>query len=174
MRIDPVLPLADEIRQLEKKIHAESELNRVQYDRGRMETISQLLRCLCRRYEELWETEPTSALGASELIRFAASRLPFSQGCYAAHLHRIADRLAAGKRLPADLVWLRALTEALHDNNPEESPRRIVALLALAVKGMAQPVVIYRAALPLRTPIRDLNELSRGPFETSPFVPQQF
>lgn len=174
MRIDPVLPLAEEIRQLEKRIHVECECNRVQYDRDRMEVIGQLVRCLRSRYEELLETEPTSALGASELIRIAASRLPFSQGRYAAHLYRIADRLAAGKRLPADLVWLRALTEALNDNDREENHSKIVILLALAVKGMAQPVVVYRAALPPRIPIRDLSELSRGPIETSPFVPQQF
>jgi hypothetical protein len=117
-------------------------------------------------------------LGAGELIRFAADRLPFAQGRYASHLYRIADRLAAGERNQSDLIWLRALTEALtEETGTEKNPNnRTARMLAQAVKGMAQPVVVWRTALPLRAPARDLRALSAGPGDSAPppFLPRSF
>ena len=100
MHIDPVLILADDIRQLEKQIHIECQHKKEPYNREQMQTINLLIGKLRARYAELVKTEPTSVLGAGELIRFAAHRLPFSQGRYATHLYRIADRLQTDNACP--------------------------------------------------------------------------
>ncbi len=52
-------------------------------------------------------------LGASEMVRMAARRLPFSFSRYSSHFDEVADRLSAGRREHADLVWLRAMRAAL-------------------------------------------------------------
>lgn len=177
MPIDPVILLAEEIRGLEKKIHAVCK-SEAGYDRTAMEAVNRMVERLRTLYRELLETDPSSALGAGELIRIAADRLPFAQGRYASHLYRIADRLAAGNRSHADLIWLRALTEALtEETGTEKNPNnRTAHLLAQAVKGMALPVIVYRAALPRRAPAHDLLALSAGPGEAAlpPFVPRNF
>ena len=175
MPIDPVLLLTEEISGLEKQVHA---VCKGTYERAQMEKVNLMVGRLRALYGELLETEPVSAPGAGELIRIAADRLPFAQGRYASHLYRIAERLAAGERQPADLVWLRALAEALSEE-PEANKgasNRTARLLAQAVKGMARPVVVWRAALPCRAPTHDLRELSAGPGEVAPepFVPRSF
>jgi len=177
MPIDPILLLADEIRTLEKLIHGACKYDGA-YDRKAMDAVNQMVGRLRPLYDDLLETRPTSVLGAAELIRFAADRLPFAQGRYASHLYRIAERLSAGERNQADLIWLRALAEALAEEiGPEKNPNnRTARMLAQAVKGMAQPVVVWRAALPCRAPTQDLRTLSAGPGETTPppFVPRSF
>ena len=175
MPIDPVLLLSTEISTLEKQVHA---VCKGSYDREQMDKVNLMVGRLRALYGELLETDPTSAPGAGELIRIAADRLPFAQGRYASHLYRIAERLAAGKRQPADLVWLRALAEALGEE-PEANKgasNRTTRLLAQAVKGMARPVVVWRAALPCRAPAHDLRALSAGPGDIAPepFVPRSF
>src|SRR5665213_1339588 len=112
MPIDPVTLLAEEIRNLEKQVHALCKREGA-YDRQVMEAVNAMVDRLRALYGDLLETDPTSAPGAGELIRIAADRLPFAQGRYASHLYRIAERLGAGERLPSDLIWLRALVEAL-------------------------------------------------------------
>ena len=175
MPIDPTLLLADEIRSLEKQIHAACKPGGA-YDRDGMEAVNVMMGRLRRLYEELLEIPPNSAIGAAELIRFATDRLPFSQGRYASHLCRIADRLAAGERTQADLIWLRALAEALaaDTNTARGTSNRTAQLLALAVCGMAHPVVVWRAALPARAPAPDLHTLLLGPGDPTPFLPQRF
>lgn len=172
MPIDPVLLLTEEIRGLEKQVHA---ICKGPYDRDQMETVNLMVGRLRALYGDLLEIEPVSAPGAGELIRIAADRLPFAQGRYASHLYRIAERLSAGQRQPADLIWLRALAEALAEE-PEANGAgsRTAKLLAQAVKGMARPVVVWRAALPRRAPPCDLRALSSGPDAAAPFVPQSF
>ena len=175
MPIDPVLLLTEEISVLEKQVHAACKGS---YERAQMEKVNLMVGRLHALYGELLETEPTSAPGAGELIRIAADRLPFAQGRYANHLYRIAERLAAGTRQAADLVWLRALAEALAEE-PEANKgagNRTARLLAQAVKGIARPVVVWRAALPCRAPTHDLGDLSAGPGEVAPepFVPHRF
>jgi len=175
--IDPIILIADEIRVLEKQIHSVCKRDDT-YDRQGMEAVNRMITRLRSLYEELLETWPTSVLGAGELIRFAADRLPFAQGRYASHLYRIAGRLAAGERNQADLIWLRALTEALtEETGREKNPNnRTARMLAQAVKGMALPVVVWRTALPRRAPTRDLRALSAGPGESAPppFLPRSF
>jgi hypothetical protein len=177
MPIDPIILLADEIRTLEKQIHAICKREGA-YDRQGMETVNLMVGRLRALYSELLETMPTSAIGAGELIRIAADRLPFAQGRYASHLYRIAERLGAGERAQADLIWLRALAEALGEDTDTAKglDNRTARLLAQAVKGMALPVVVYRAALPRRAPAHDLRTLSSGPGDLAlpPFVPRSF
>lgn len=176
MPIDPVLLLAEEIRTLEKQIHAAIKREGA-YDREGMEAVNRKVERLRVLYTDLLETNPTSVLGAGELIRFAADRLPFNHGRYASHLHRVADRLAAGERHQADLIWLRAVAEALDgETDASKGNNRAAKLLALAVKGMALPVVVWRAAVPKHAPMRDLRALLAGPGEVAPapFVPRSF
>ncbi len=175
MPIDPVLLLAEEIRTLEKQVHA---ICKGTYDREQMEAVNLMVGRLRALYGDLLETEPVSAPGAAELIRIAADRLPFAQGRYASHLYRIAERLGGGERQPADLIWLRALAEALEEDpqTGKGASNRTARLLAQAVKGMARPVLVWRAALPRRAPAHDLRALSAGPGEIAPapFMPQRF
>jgi hypothetical protein len=177
MPIDPIILIADEIRALEKQIHAACKRDD-SHDREGMKAVNRMVVRLRALYDELLETWPTSVLGAGELIRFAADRLPFAQGRYASHLYRIAGRLSAGERNQADLIWLRALSEALtEETGAEKNPNnRTARMLAQAVKGMAQPVVVWRTTLPRRAPARDLRSLSAGPGENAPppFLPRSF
>jgi len=87
---------------------------------------------------------PTSALGAGELVRLAAQRLPFSLARYADHFNQIADRLGAGRREHSDLVWLRSMRAALR--NGGQQGVRAAPLLQLAIAGAARPVVIFRSS----------------------------
>jgi hypothetical protein len=172
MPIDPVILLVEQIRGLEKQIHA--SCHGPGYDRERMEAANGMIGQLRTLYGELLRTEPDSAPGAGEMIRIAADRLPFAQGRYASHLYRIADRLCAGERLAADLIWVRALAEALAEGQESGPGSRTARMLAAAVHGMARPVLVWRAALPARAPAHDLGVLSRGPGEMTRFVPGSF
>jgi hypothetical protein len=173
--IDPVLLLADEIRSLEKQLHAVIKPGGV-YRREPMAGANAIVERLRLLYVKLLETDPTSAVGAGELIRFAAERLLPGQRCYADHLHCIASRLAAGQRPQSDLIWVRAVAEAMAEEKGAGEYNRTSRLLTLAVKGMARPVIVWRAALPMPAPRRDLRTLQWGPGEIakSPYVPQNF
>lgn len=103
MPIDPVILLAEDIHSLEKQIHTACKQSGT-YDRQGMEAVNGMIGRLRALYAELLETPPTSVIGAGELIRFAADRLPFAQGRHASYLYRIADRLAGGERAQADLI----------------------------------------------------------------------
>jgi hypothetical protein len=171
--IDPVILLAEEIRSLEKQIHAAVKREAGAYDHNRAEAVNHMLDRLRILFADLLETSPISAPGAGELIRIAARRLPFSQGRYADHLYRIADRLASGDRQQSDLIWLRALAEALGEEvEAGKGGNRTAKLLASAIKGMALPIVVWRAALPSQPPMRDLHTLLAGPAEPARFMPQ--
>lgn len=164
MQMDPVVLLVDRIRQAETELQAQCSANNRRYSLKRAEAINQLLQSVRDLYESLLDTAPTSALGAGELIRVAARRLPFSHARYGAHLERIADRLGAGQRLHCDLVWLRALSDALTAGMPDDRNDKTVALLALAVRGAALPVLVWRTASARRPAMPDLAQLSGGPF----------
>lgn len=168
MQLDPVIVLADRIRQAEAELQAQCNANNQRYSLKRAEAINLLLQCVRGMYESLLETTPTSALGAGELIRVAARRLPFSHARYANHLDRIADRLGAGQRLHCDLVWLRAMADALTAGMPDERNEKTAALLALAVRGAALPVLIWRTATAHRPALPSLAQLSDGPFVWPP------
>jgi hypothetical protein len=172
MAIDPVVVLVKEIRSTETNLHAECKQNSAAYSATRAESINVMLAKIRALYLELFVTVPVSAPGAAELTRIVAERLPFSHARYAGHLNRIADRLAAGQRLHTDLVWLRALSDALSAGKQDGQNDKTVTLLTLAIRGAAQPVVAYRAAAPLQNRPRDPHALSRGvPFRPAPFAP---
>ena len=78
MEMDPVVLLAEQLRTAERTLHTavrSYELDRCQ-ENG--ETVNSLLCSIKGLHRELTQTVPTSALGASELVRLAAQRLPFS------------------------------------------------------------------------------------------------
>jgi hypothetical protein len=145
MQIDPVILLAEDLRSTEAALDKATQLYSSDLRRENGELVNLLLGRLKRLYREIHETVPTSALGAAELVRMAARRLPFSYARYAAHLHEIADRLAAGRRLHADLVWLRALEAALGEGVCGKDGGTIAPWLHLAVVGASRPVMVFRS-----------------------------
>src|ERR1700744_4061463 len=109
MEIDPVVVLAEELRATETALR--SAVRRYETDQVQEngETVNSLLASLKDLYRDIAETVPTSAMGAGEMVRLAAQRLPFSLSRYTTHFHEVADRLGEGRREHADLVWLRAV-----------------------------------------------------------------
>ena len=144
MAVDPVVLLAEELRTTERSLRA--AIRRYETDRSSAngETVNALLAAIKNLHRELTQTQPTSALGASELVRMAAQRLPFSLARYADHFNQVADRLSIGRREHSDLIWLRAMRAALR--NGEQQGVRAAPLLQLAIAGAARPVVIFRSA----------------------------
>ena len=144
MAMDPVVLLAEELRTTERSLRA--AIQRYETDRSSAngETVNVLLAAIKNLHRELTQTQPTSALGASELVRMAAQRLPFSLARYADHFNQVADRLSIGRREHSDLIWLRAMRAALR--NGEQQSVRAAPLLQLAIAGAARPVVIFRSS----------------------------
>ncbi len=168
MPIDPVLLLVEEIRQAEAVFQMECRLNSQRYSLERADSINRTGQRIRALNAELEETVPTSALGASELIRIASCRLPLSHARHAYHLECIAERLGTGLRKHDDLVWLRALVRALGAGKPDDRDMRIAAILALAIKGAAQPILIHRLFVLRRSSRPDLDQLSQGPTAFDP------
>ena len=143
MEIDPVVFLAEELRATESALRTavrRYELDQVQENGERVNTLLAALKSL---YRDIAETAPTSALGAGEMVRLAAQRLPFSLARYADHFNQVADRLSIGRREHSDLIWLRAMRSALRSGGQQGV--RAVPLLQLAIAGAARPVVIFRS-----------------------------
>jgi hypothetical protein len=163
MPIDPVILIMERIRRAESDLRVESRLNALNYSHARADLVNKTLVRIRRLYEELTQTVPTSSVGAAELIRIAAHRLPFSHARYACHLERVADRLGAGQRIHNDLVWLRALADALRAGEPDDRNDRTAAILALAIRGAAQPVLVHRALMAQRGAPPPLEQLSAPP-----------
>ena len=145
MNIDPVIVLAEELRSKELALHAAMKHYEVNSDRANGETINGLLAAVRSLYHHLAQTEPTSAIGASEMVRIAAQRLPFSLARYSRHFQEIADRLGTGRREHTDLVWLRAMQAALKDGHGGAQGLKAETLLTMAIRGAARPVVVFRA-----------------------------
>jgi hypothetical protein len=148
MDMDPVVLLAEELRASETALHAAVNCHERDHLQENDEKITRLLASIKSLYRDLAETVPTSALGAAEMVRMAAQRLPFSMARYANHFHEVADRLGAGRREHSDLIWLRAMRAALKGGQGGEQGLKAALLLRLALAGAARPVVVFRAALP--------------------------
>ena len=146
MTIDPVVLLAEDLRALDAALSKATQIFRASGRREDCEQVNLLLGRINAVSNNLFETVPTSALGAAELVSMAARRLPVSYSRYATHLQGIADRLSKGRRRHADLVWLRALQAALADGVCGEDGHKIKPLLNLAITGASRPVTIFRAA----------------------------
>jgi hypothetical protein len=148
MNIDPVVLLAEELRVTEAKLRKAVRFYEVDHLQENGERVNALLTSIKSLYRDLAETAPTSALGAAEMIRIAAQRLPFAMARYADHFQEVADRLGAGRREHGDLVWLRAMRASLRGGQGGEQGQKAVPLLGLALAGASRPVVVFRAARP--------------------------
>jgi hypothetical protein len=145
MDIDPVVILAEELRAAESALRSAVRRYELDHVQEHGETVNTLLASLKSLYRDIAETMPTSAIGASEMVRLAAQRLPFALSRYTTHFHEVADRLGAGRREHADLVWLRAMRAALKGGACGEQGLKAAPLLGLAIAGAARPVVVFRA-----------------------------
>jgi hypothetical protein len=145
MPIDPVVLLAEELRIAEQALHIACKTDRNALLGRSGEEICNLTARIKNLSTEIVETRPTSALGASVLVRMAAERLPFAYAAYTKHFHEIAGRLNEGQRVLADLVWLRAMRTALTGGLCGKEGVRIAPLIRLAIEGVRQPIVVYRA-----------------------------
>jgi hypothetical protein len=176
MPIDPVLLLIEEIRQAEAEIQLKCRLNAQRYSLERTDSINRTQKKLLALYTDLVVTVPSSSLGASELVLIASRRLPLSHARHAYHLECIAGRLGAGQRKQDDLIWLRAMVRALEAGEPDDGTARVADVLALAIKGAAQPILIYRRLSSPRNHRPDLDQLSQGPgapFGCAPVLVQE-
>lgn len=162
MPMDPVVALMEELRMVEAAMDVACKKNAACYSRGRAEEINAMLCQVKNLYADILDTAPTSPLGASILIRIAAGRMPFRYARYTNHLHLIADRLEDGQRLHGDLVWLRGVAGVLTQSG-EGKGAELGMLLARAIRGIARPVVVFRAVLPPATTVPDWQELALGP-----------
>ena len=109
MPIDPVILLVEELRSVELALSKATQTYRRTSQREDGEVVNLLLAKLKRLFSELFETLPTSAAGAAELIDIAAQRLPFAYARFAAHLHNVADWLSLGRRDHDDRVRVRGV-----------------------------------------------------------------
>jgi hypothetical protein len=150
MTIDPAILLAEDLRSTEAALEKATQLYSREHRREDGELVTLRLGRMKRLYHDIHETVPTSALGAGELVRMAARRLPSAYSRYAAHLHEIAERLSAGRRVHTDLVWLRALQAALGEGVCGKDGGTIAPWLNLAVIGASRPVMVFRSVQPER------------------------
>ena len=142
MQIDPVVALTAKLAQAERGLREA----RLKHDN---QMTSRLLAMISLLNEDLYSTVPTSALGAAELLRIAANSLGDRTGqSYAAHLTDIASRLSDGSRELGDRIWMRSVRPALTGGLCGNDGVVAAPLVALALKGAARPVVIFRAVLP--------------------------
>lgn len=148
MAIDPVVLLTEELRMAESALDKATQIYNRDAKQSHAELVNLLLAKVKRLFSELFETEPTSALGAAELVRVAAQRLPFTYARHAAHLHEIADRLSEGQRSLSDLVWLRAMRAAVLEGFFGKDGEKTGQLLALAITGARRPVMVFHAVQP--------------------------
>lgn len=139
MRIDPVVALIDEIERAYAALASARDVGDWPATHGELARIALLHGTLAR-------TEPASALGAAHLLREAASMLPRAQRPYLGDgLREIAGRLADGERRNEDLIHLRTLCRALASGARGATGEAAAGLIALALKGAARPVVLWRA-----------------------------
>lgn len=141
MRIDPVVALMDELDM------AYVALARARDDKD-WQTTRRQLAIVAALHAHLRETEPSSVIGAAHMLREAAALLlrshtPYYGDC----LREVAGRLDEGQRQFSDLVWLRAVRQSLASGECGRPGERAAPLIALALKGAARPVLLYRAVL---------------------------
>ena len=142
MQIDPVVVLAEELRSTESALRGAVKQYERDNRRENGEAVNTILASLKSLHREFFETIPTSVLGAAELIRMVAQRLPFAHANSARRFHDIADRLSAGQRDHADLVWLRAMRGALAGGLCGEHGVKVAPLLRLAIMGASRPIIV--------------------------------
>jgi hypothetical protein len=144
MAIDPIILLLEEIRLNQDALDKATLAYRNDDRREHGDLVNILLTRLSRQWGKLLKTAPTSAIGAAELARIAAQRLPISYSRYTARINKIADSLSRGQRLQSDLIWMRAVQGALSEGLYGADSTKVAPLLLLAIAGAARPVIIYR------------------------------
>ena len=143
MQIDPVVEIAQKLLEAERGLrHARLRCDEEMTARW-MEIISML-------NEQLYDVVPTSPLGAAELVRKVAAILGGSWSAYAAHMNEVAGRLSNGTRTLSDLVWLRWMRSALAGGLCGSDGIVVAPLMALAIRGAARPIIVFRAVFPPR------------------------
>ena len=143
MEIDPVVALAEQLRSTERCLDATCK---GWHDERMVELRTASL--VIRRMLET--TQPTSAMGASELIAIAADRLGVTDFPYIADLRSVGERFGDGRRILSDLIWLRAVVASLETDSCGERGKRTAAIIRLAIDGASKPLLIFRAAPDLR------------------------
>lgn len=141
MNIDPVVMLAEELRNAERKLHEERVRCNPAFCREVVAEISAL-------NERLYEAVPTSAVGAAELLERVAAALDGTSKLCAWRLREAANRLGSGERSLDDLMFLRRLLPQFSRQLYGDEGFVVAPMLAAAIEGAARPVLIYRAALP--------------------------
>lgn len=141
MNIDPVVELAERLRNAEQKLHNERVRCNPVCCREVVAEISAL-------NERLYEAVPTSALGAAELLERVAAALDDTSRLCAWRLREVASRLGSGERSLDDLTFLRRLLPQFLRQLYGDDGLVVAPMLAAAIEGAARPVLIYRAALP--------------------------
>lgn len=127
------------------------------------ETTRRQLAIIAQLHAALRETEPTSVIGAAHLLREAAALLLRSSSVYYGdRLREVAGRLDEGERALGDLVWLRGVVEALTTGSFGRPGESAAGLIALALKGAARPILLYRAVMPMPCPAEPLRSETHG------------
>ncbi len=163
MTMDPVVGLMEQLRGVEGVMGPACKANARNYSRERAERINLMLAKIKALYGEIIQSQPTSLLGAGIVLRIVAGRMPFAHARYGDHLQRIADRLEQGRRLHADLVWLRALAQALLRDGEGKNGADLGQLITRAIAGIAGRVVVYGAVRPRARRPPDWKHLALGP-----------
>lgn len=173
MAIDPVVMLSEELRLTEAALHKATQLYNQTHGSCEGRLVNMLLAKIKRLSSKIYETTPSSALGAADLIRLAANRYPFAHSRYASFLHDIADELSEGRRNSADLIWLRAVEFATREGELGPEVAKVAKLLDLAIHGAARPILVartmttashnphWRYVLSTHIPATRLNQYSR-------------
>ncbi|HEY1962189.1 MAG TPA: hypothetical protein VGG69_07220 [Rhizomicrobium sp.] len=141
MNIDPVVELAEKLRNAEMKLHDTRVRNDPMCSREVVAEISAL-------NEKLYVTVPTTALGAAEMLERIAGALDEWSKLCAYRLREIASRMGRGERSLEDIMFLRHLLPQFSRRLYGDEGFVLAPMLAAAIEGAARPVLIYRAALP--------------------------
>lgn len=142
MRIDPVVALMDELDMAYVSLARARDDRDWDATRRELATIATLHACLR-------ETEPSTVIGAAHLLREAAALLLRSNTpYYGDRLREVATRLGEGQRKFSDLVWLRGVHGRLESGQAGRQGESAAELIALALKGAARPVLLYRNVAP--------------------------
>jgi hypothetical protein len=138
--MDPVILLAEELRAAEEALRIATSNHRHDDAHRLLLQVRMLRNCLA-------DSAPTSALGAGALLCLAVEYLPRQQGRFSSHMLEIAARWSEGERGLDDMIWLRAIADALENGAGGEHGPRAARLVRSALSGAARPVLIHRAVL---------------------------
>ena len=138
MRIDPIIVLAEELRAAELSLRTATCERRQDEVRNLLLEIGLLENCLA-------ETEPTSVVGAGELLRLAAEYIQHRHARLATRIRAVARRMREGERSLPDVVWLRTAARELAGGSCGEQGLKAAQLLQSAISGAARPVLVFRA-----------------------------